>query len=339
MLATGGLCPDFGMPGVRAAASLASITIGACLAVAAWGALAQQPYPNRPLRLVVPLAPGGTTDILARTMSQHLAGPLGQPVVIENRSGAGGTVGSDVVAKSPPDGYTLLIISADTYTTNAVLYSSLPFDSRKDLKAISILAASPSLLTVHPSLPVKSVKELVALSRARPKDLNYGSGGTSGQLRMEFLKFNTGMIITNIPYKGSGPALIDQIAGHIHAGFFNMVATLPQVQAGKLRALLVTGPKRAEQLPAVPSTVELGIKGFDENVGYLMLLPGATPAAIVNRLNQDIVKVLHLPEVKGRLAAEGSEVVGSTTEQAQAVVERQIDQWAEVVKRAGIKLQ
>jgi len=303
-------------------------------------ALAQAPkYPVKPVRMLVGFAPGGATDIIARLLAPSLGESLGQTVVVENRSGAGGTVGTDVVAKSPADGYTLLIISADTYTTNAVLYTSLPFDSRKDLRPISILAASPSLLTVHPSLPVKSVKELVALSKARPKDLNYGSGGTAGQLRMELLKFNTGMIIQNIPYKGSGPALIDQIAGHVHVGFFNMVATLPQVQAGKLRALIVTGPRRVEQLPSVPSTVESGIKGFDQNVGYLMLLPSATPAAIVSRLNQDIVKVLNTPEVKGRLASEGSEVVGSTPEQAQAVVYSQIDQWVDVVKKTGIKLQ
>lgn len=317
-----------------AAAVLAAIALAPAAA-----AFAQQPYPNRPLRLIVPLAPGGTTDIMARTMSQHLAGPLGQPVVVENRSGAGGTVGSDFVAKSPPDGYTLLIISADTYTTNAVLYTNLPFDSRKDLRPISVLAASPSILTVHPSLPVKTVSQLVALSKARPKDLNYGSGGTSGVLRMELLKFNTGMNITNIPYKGSGPALIDQIAGHVHVGFFNLVATLPQVQAGKLRGLVVTGAKRFDKLPAVPSTVESGIKGFDENVGYLMLVPSATPGGIVVRLNADIVKVLNTPEVKGRLASEGSEVVGSTSEQATAVVNQQIDQWVDVVRKTGIKLQ
>ena len=327
------------MAGARAGSFLLKVTVGACLGSVALSGLAQQAYPNRPLRLIAPLAPGGTTDILARTMSQQLSGSLGQPVVVENRAGAGGTVGTDFVAKSPPDGYTLLIISADTYTTNAVLYTSLPFDSRKDLRPLSILAASPSLLTVHPSLPVKSVKELVALSKARPKDLNYGSGGTSGVLRMELLKFNTGMFITNIPYKGSGPALIDQIAGHVHVGFFNMVATLPQVQAGKLRGLVVTGSKRAEQLPGVPSTVESGIKGFDENVGYLMLVPSATPAAIVARLNGDIVKVLHLPEVKSRLASEGSEVVGSTSEQAVAVVNQLIDQWQDVVRKTGIKLQ
>ncbi len=316
------------------AAVLAAIALASATA-----ALAQQPYPNRPLRLIVPLAPGGTTDIMARTMSQQLAVPLGQPVVVENRSGAGGTVGTDFVAKSPPDGYTLLIISADTYTTNAVLYTNLPFDSRKDLKPLSVLAASPSILTVHPSLPVKSVSQLVALSKARPKDLNYGSGGTSGVLRMELLKFNTGMKITNIPYKGSGPALIDQIAGHVHAGFFNLVATLPQVQSGKLRGLVVTGPRRFDKLPDVPCTVESGIKGFDDNAGYLMLVQGATPAAIVARLNADIVKVLNVPEVKNRLAAEGSEVVGSSSEQATTVVNQQIDLWVDVVRKTGIKLQ
>ena len=326
------------MPGISATRVLRSLAVGAGLAALAAGAFAH-PYPNRPLRLIAPLAPGGTTDILARTMSQQLAGTLGQPVVVENRAGAGGTVGTDLVAKSPPDGYTLLIISADTYTTNAVLYANLPFDSRKDLKPLSILAASPSILTIHPSLPAKTVKELVALSKARPKELNYGSGGTSGVLRMELLKFNTGMAITNIPYKGSGPALIDLIAGHIHAGFFNLVATLPQVESGKLRGIVVTGSKRFEKLPSVPSTKESGIKGFDENVGYLMFVPGATPGPIVARLNADIEKVLNAPDVKKRLADEGSEVVGGTPEQASAVVLKLIDQWVDVVKRTGIKLQ
>jgi tripartite-type tricarboxylate transporter receptor subunit TctC len=194
-------------------------------------------------------------------------------------------------------------------------------------------------LTVHPSLPVKTVKELITLSKARPNDLNYGSGGTSGQLRMELLKFNTGMHITNIPYKGSGPALIDQIAGHVHVGFFNLVATAPYVVAGKLRGIVVTGSKRSNKLPAVPSTKESGVKGFDENVGYLMLAPGATPKEIVSRLNADIVKVLRGPEVSSRLVAEGSEVVGSTPEEAMAVVNAQLDQWADIVRRTGIKLQ
>jgi len=315
------------------------IVMGACLAVLACGALAQQSYPSRPVRMIVPLAPGGTTDIMARIVSTHLATALGQPVVPENRSGAGGVVGTEVVAKSPPDGYTILIISTDTYTTNAVIYNNLPYDSRKDLRALSMLGASPSMLTVHPSLPAKSVKELVALSRSKPKELNYGSGGSAGMLRMELLKFHTGMQATNIPYKGSGPALVDQVAGHTHVGFFNLVASAPFVDSGRLRGLVVSGSKRSERLPNVPSTVEAGIKGFDENVGYVMLAPSATPAPVVTRLNADIQKVLFMQEVKGRLAAEGSEVQSSTPDQAQTIVLKQIDQWVDVVKRTGIKLQ
>jgi tripartite-type tricarboxylate transporter receptor subunit TctC len=326
------------MPTISATRVLRNLAIGAVLAAAAASGLAQQ-YPNRPLRLIVPLAPGGTTDIMARIMSTHLATALGQPVVAENRAGAGGTVGTDIVAKSPPDGYTILIISTDTYTTNAVLYNKLPYDSRKDLRALSMLGASPSMLTVHPSLPAKNVKELVALSKAKPKELNYGSGGTAGMLRMELLKFHTGMHVTNIPYKGSGPALIDQVGGQTHVGFFNLVASAPFVDSGRLRGLVVSGAKRSERLPNVPSTKEAGIKGFDENVGYVMLAPSATPPAIVTRLNTDIQKVLFMQEVKGRLASEGSEVQASTPEEAQTIVLKQIDQWVEVVKRTGIKLQ
>lgn len=312
--------------------------IGACLATVALGALAQQPYPTRPIRLIIPLAPGGTTDITARTLAPQLAAGLGQPVVAENRSGAGGVVGSEVVAKSPPDGYTLLITSGDSYHVNAGLYAKLPFDSRKDLKPVTFLAASPNMLSVHPSLPVKSVRDLVALSKARPKDLNYGVGGTAGQLRMELLKINTGMIITNIPYKGSGPALVDLVAGHIHAGFFNLVASAPHVQSGRLRALMVSGVKRSDRLPEVPTAREIGIAGFDENAGYMILVPGATPADIVARLNRELVRALNSPEVKGRLAAEGSEVIGNAHEQAMAAFLRDNEQWADLIKRTGIKL-
>jgi tripartite-type tricarboxylate transporter receptor subunit TctC len=326
------------MASASAASLVSRVAIGICLAAMAAGAVAQQ-YPSRPVRMIVPLAPGGTTDIMARIMSTHMATVIGQPVVAENRAGAGGTVGTDLVAKSPPDGYTILIISTDTYTTNAVLYNKLPYDSRKDLRALSMLGASPSMLTVHPSLPAKNVKELVALSKSKPKELNYGSGGTAGMLRMELLKFHTGMQVTNIPYKGSGPALIDQVAGHTHVGFFNLVASAPFVDSGRLRGLVVSGDKRSDRLPNVPSTKEVGIKGFDENVGYVMMAPGATPAPVVTKLNADIQKVLFMQEVKGRLASEGSEVQSSTPEQAQAIVLKQIDQWVDVVKRTGIKLQ
>ena len=170
----------------------------------ALGAQAQQGYPNRPVRIINPLAPGGTTDITARTLAPQLSTLLGQPVVVENRTGAGGVVGAEYVAKSAPDGYTLLLMSGDSYNTNAALYPKLPFDARKDLQPVSLLAASPNMLSVHPSLPVKSVKELVALSKTRPKELNYGVGGTAGLIRMEMLKLDTGLMITNVPYKGSG---------------------------------------------------------------------------------------------------------------------------------------
>jgi tripartite-type tricarboxylate transporter receptor subunit TctC len=324
------------VPGIR---SFRNAAAGACLAALALTGHAQQAYPNRAVRLVIPLAPGGTTDILARTIGPPLAAGLGQPVVPENRGGAGGVIGTEVAAKAPPDGYTLLLISGDTYNTNALTYPKLPFDARKDLKPVTVLAASPSILTVHPALPVKTMGQLVALSKSHPKDLYYGVGGTSGQLRMELLKLNTGLAITNVPYKGSGPALVDLIAGHIQAGFFNLVATAPYVQSGRLRGLLVTGSKRSDRLPDVPLAREAGIKGFDENVGYLMLVPGATPAEIVSRLNRELVKVLNTPEVKGRLAAEGSEVIGSTPEQAAATFQRDLEQAAELVRRTGMKLQ
>jgi tripartite-type tricarboxylate transporter receptor subunit TctC len=315
------------------------VLAGACLAAFAPAALAQQPYPVKPVRLIAPLAPGGTTDITARLMAQQMTAGLGQTVIVENRSGAGGSVGTAFAAKLPPDGYNLLITSVDTYTINAAVYSKLGFDPYKDLLALSVLAASPSVLTIHPSVPAKSVKELVALSKKRPKDLNYGSGGTAGQLRMELLKLNTGLVITNIPYKGSGPALTDQVAGHVHAGFFNLVATLPHVQSGRLRALLVTGPKRSDRLPDVPCTVELKIGGFDENTGYVMMMPSGAPKDIVARLNQEIVRAVRSKEVSSRLASEGSEAIGSSVDEAVAVVHRSLKLWEDVVRRTGIRAQ
>lgn len=309
------------------------------IGLVAWAscAIAQSGYPNRLIRLIVPLAPGGTTDILARTMAPELSAGLGQSVVVENRGGAGGVVGSEVVAKAPADGYMMMLISGDTYYVNAGLYPKLPFDARKDLKPVSILAASPSMLAVHPSLPVKNIKELVALSKTRPQDLNYGVGGTSGQVRMEMLKINTGLMITNIPYKGSGAALVDLVAGHIHAGFFNIVATAPFVDSGRLRGLMVSGTKRSNRLPNLPTAKESGVPGFDENTAYVILVPGATPPDVVARLNREIVRTLNTSDVKGRLAAEGSEIIGSTPEQAMATFTHDMNQFAELIRRTGIK--
>ena len=314
---------------------------GACLAVAALFTVpaVAQPYPSKPIRLIVPLAPGGPSTILAHTMSQQLTPALGQSVIVDNRGGAGGLVGTEIAAKSPGDGYTMLLISASTYTINANIFAKVPFDPRKDLTPVSILAAGPSLVTVHPSVPVKTLKELIALDKARPKELNYGAGGTTGQLQMELLKLRTGMSTTHVPYKGAGPALNDQIAGHVQVSFLNVIATMPQVQGGKLRPLAVSGAKRLERLPNVPTLTESGVKGFEEISGHMIMVPGTTPKDIITRLNAEMVKAVRSPDVTARLAHEGAFVIGNTPEQAAAVVNKELQVWAEVIRAAKIPLQ
>ena len=218
-------------------------------------AAAQQSYPTKPIRLVVPLAPGGPSDILARSMSAAISPSLGQSVVVDNRTGAGGTIGTDIAAKSPPDGYTLLLVALATYTINANLYPKLPYDARKDLAPVIILAGAPYIFTAHPSLPVKTLKELMALAKARPGDLNYGSGGTGTgpQMAFELFKLKTGINIVHIPYKGTGPALTEHMAGQTQVGLYNMIAALPVVQSGRLRSLAVSGAKRQARLPDMPT--------------------------------------------------------------------------------------
>jgi tripartite-type tricarboxylate transporter receptor subunit TctC len=272
-------------------------------------------------------------------MAQKMTGGLGQPVVVDNRTGAGGTIGTDLAAKSPADGYTMLLIAAATYTINANLYPKLPFDPRKDLTPVSILAAAPYVLTVHPSLPAKSLKDLVALVKARAKDLNYGSGGTGTgpQMAMELLKLKTGMNLTHIPYKGTGPALTEQIAGQVQVGLFNMIAALPVVQSGRLRALAVSGAKRSTRLPNIPTIAESGVPGFEEVSGHMIMVPTATPKEIVARLHQEMIKALQSPEVKSRLEGEGADIIGNTPEQAAAIIRSDLEKWADVIRRTGIK--
>jgi len=324
--------------GKTASKSVALVTAGLALAIAAGVACAQQAYPVKPIRLIVPLAPGGPSDILARAMAQKLTESMKQTVVVDNRTGAGGTIGTDIAAKSPADGYNLLLIAVATYTINANLYKKLPFDARKDLAPVSVLAAAPYVLTVHPSLPVKTMKELIALAKARPQDLNYASGGTGTgpQMAFELVMLETGMKITHIPYKGTGPALIDMIAGQVQVANFNMIAAMPVVQSGRLRAIAVSGEKRYGKLPDVPTFAELGIKGFEVPTGHMIMVPSATPKDIVARLHQEAVKAVHSPDVKARLEAEGAEIVGNTPEQAAAIIRTELDKWAEVIRKSGI---
>ena len=314
----------------------------ACITVAGFtsaGAVhAQTHYPAKPIRLIVPLAPGGPSDILARTMAVKLTESLKQAVVVDNRTGAGGTIGTDLAAKSPPDGYTLLLVASATYAINANIYAKLPYDSRKDLFPVSILAAAPYVLCVHPSLPVKSFKEFAALAKARSGQLNYGSGGTGTgpQMAFELMKLRAGLDIVHIPYKGTGPAMTEQIAGQVQVGLFNLIAGMPVVQSGRLRGLAVTGVKRATRLPELPTFTEVGVAGLEDMGGHAMWLPTGVSKEIVARLHQEMVRAVQSPEVKARLEAEGAEIIANTPEQAAAIIRTDLDKWGEVVRKSGI---
>ena len=325
---------------LRNRSSLACV-LGACLIASATGAVAQEKFPVKPIRLIVPLAPGGPSDILARSMAQVVSPALGQSVVVDNRTGAGGTIGIDIAAKSPPDGHTILLVALATYTITANLYSKLPYDPRKDLQPVIILAGAPYILTVHPSLPAKSLKDLIALAKARPKELNYASGGTGTgpQMAFELLKLKTGMSIVHIPYKGTGPALSEQMAGQVQVGLFNMIAALPVVRAGKLRGLAVSGAKRSAMLPDMPTIGESGIEGFEEVGGHMIMAPGGVPKDIIARLHREFAKALQNPDVLARLKSEGAEVFATPPDQAAVAIRKELDKWAEVIKRSGIKVE
>lgn len=300
---------------------------------------AQSNYPVKPIRLVVPLAPGGPSDILARAMAVKMTEGLKQTVVVDNRTGAGGVIGTDIAAKSPPDGYTLLLVAAATFTINANIYSKLPYDPRKDLFPVSILAAAPYVLCVHPALPVKTFKEFAAFVKARPGQLNYGSGGTGTgpQMAFELLKLRAGFDIVHIPYKGTGPAMTEQIAGQVQVGLFNLIAGMQVVQTGRLRGLAVSGVKRATRLPELPTFAESGVQGLEDVGGHAMWLPGGVNKDIVARLHSEMVRAVNSPDVRPRLEAEGAEIIANTPEQAAAVIRADLEKWAEVVKRTGIR--
>jgi tripartite-type tricarboxylate transporter receptor subunit TctC len=314
-----------------AMAMIALVGLGAAVSFA-------QQFPSKPIRLIVPLAAGGPSDIMARTLALKMGENLRQSVVVDNRAGAGGSVGADLAAKSPADGYTMLLIS-NSYAINASLYPKLPYDTLKDLTGVSMLASAPYIMTVHPSLPVKSMKELVALAKAKPGQLNYASGGsgTGPHMAMELLKLNAGISLVHIPYKGAGPALIDAIAGHVQALPVNIVAGLPHVKSGKLKVLAVTSEQRSAVLPEVPTVSETVVRGFDEGGQHGILVPSGTPREIIARLHQEIVKVLQSPDVSERLRSEGAAVVGNTPDQYNEQLRADVAKWAKVIKVSGIR--
>ena len=304
---------------------------------AAPAAIAQQ-YPTGPMRIVVPFTPGGGTDILARLIAQKLNESWGQPVVVENRPGASGTVGTAFVAKAAGDGHTLLIVPAG-YAGNPGLYKKLPYDHTRDLAPISRLASGPLTLVVHPSLPAKSVKELIVLAKSRPGEINFGSSGagTLPHLSAELFNSMSGISMVHIPYKGAGAAVTDVMAGRVPVYFMNILQSVSLIKAGRLRALGVTTPERTPIAPDIPAIAEAGLKGFDMTNWYGMLAPAATQREVIARLGAEVTRILRLPELRNRLADDGMTVDASTPEQFAEFLTRETAKFTRIIETAGIK--
>lgn len=301
------------------------------------GSSTAQDYPNRPVKIVVPLATGGTADILARMVSNDLAARLGKAVLVENRTGGGGHIGAEFVAKAPADGYTLLSAGIPQ-AIGMSLYKDLSYDMARDLIAITQGITAPSVIVVHPSLPVKSMKDLIALAKARPGKLNFGANtGSPNHLAIELLNVSNNLKIVHVPYKGAGPVVTDVMAGHIELASLGLPPALPMVQAGRLRAIAQTGTSRSVHLPDLPTVAESGVPGYNVTSWYGFFAPARTPAAIIAKLNTDMVAVLKMPEVSKRLAALGADVAPTTAEEFGRIVRDEIQKWAKVVKASGAK--
>lgn len=310
------------------------------LAVVLFGvpAMAQQ-YPVKPVRMVVPSAPGSGPDLIARVVAQKLTEALGRSVVTDPRPGAGGSLGADIVAKSPADGYTLIMGSAGSHSVNSALYPKLSYDAVKDFAPISLVSTAPNILIVHPSLPVKTVKDLVALAKAKPGELTFGSGGNgstahlSGELFRVLAKAN----MVHVPFKGAPAAAIGVMTGEISMGIINLPPALPHVKSGKLKALGVSTEKRSSAVPDIPTIAEAGLPGYEAGTWYGLLAPAGTPNDILVRLNTELVKGLRSDDMKKRIAAEGGDIVGSTPEEFTVVIKRDIEKWTRVVNASGAK--
>lgn len=335
-------------PGPRAARGLRDGFAAALLAVTAGGfctagiAATQAPaaFPTKPIRVIVPQSAGGSTDLAARVVMQRVSDALGQPIVIDNRPGAGSLNGTETVAKAVPDGYTLLSVAA-SFSINPSLHEKLPFDPVRDFTPITRLCALPHILVVHPTVPVKSVKELIALAKAKPGELNYASSGvaTSTHLAAELFRHMTGTDMVQVPFKGGAPGMIGLLSGQVQLYFATISTALPHVKSGKLRALAVTTAKRSLVAPEFPTIAEAGVPGYEHASWVGLLAPAKAPPAIVTRLHAESVKVVNTPEVRTLLLREGLEPVGDTPQEFAALIKFEIAKWMKVVKAAGIKPQ
>jgi tripartite-type tricarboxylate transporter receptor subunit TctC len=296
-----------------------------------------QSYPSKTVRMVVPFAAGGNTDIIARVYAPKMAEALGQQIIIDNRGGAGGTIGTEMAARAAPDGYTLLMVSAG-HTINPAMIKKLPYDSIKDFTPIGVVADVPTAFVVHPSLPAKSLKEFIAIAKSRPGEIFYSTAGrgTVGHLSAELLNSMAKIKLTAVHYKGSGPSMIDLVGGHVQMQFPSMPAAVQHVSTGKLRMIAQTGETRSGAAPTVPTMQESGLKGFVVSSGFAMFAPAGTPRSIIDRVHGALVKALNDPAVKGSLAKQGAEVVAGTPAQHDAFNKAEIARWIKVVKDAGI---
>lgn len=311
-------------------------SIGLLLAAMVACGAAAQSYPSKPIRVIVGQAPGGATDIVSRALAQKLTDGLGQTVVIDNRSGAAGSIGSAIAASAAPDGYTALIISS-TYTINPSLYKKLPFDPVRDLQPVTLIASSPFLLMVHPSIAAKTPRELIAVAKTRKLTFASGGIGSSGHLAAELFSSMAGIEMTHVPYKGAGPALIDTLGGQVNMIMSSIVSGMPYAKAGRLRALAITTRTRSPALPELPTISESALPGYDFSSWYGLMVPAGTPQPVIARLHDETVKALKLPDLQQRLASEGCDAVGSTPEQLAAYIKTEMARWAKVVKASGMQ--
>src|SRR5688572_8675091 len=315
------------------------LTSACCLWAIAVVAIAQ-PYPAKPVRLIVGPGPGSGTDVVARAIALRLTERVGQSVLVDNRVGAGGTIAVATVAKSPPDGYTLLFVSG-SLVIHPAIYRKLPYDVERDLVPIALVGVVPQVLVVHPSLPAKNMREFVALAKKRPGQINYGSGGvgSTGHLAGELLQSSAGIQLVHVPYKGAGPAAVDVTAGQIQGLFTSAVNALQHARTGRVRMVGVTTAKRAAAIPEVPTFAESGVPGYELMTWYGVLAPTGTPRAVVDRVNQEVAAVIKLPDVQSRLVADGVEPSGSSPEEFAAMIKRELARIAKIIKTAGIQVE
>ena len=314
-------------------------SIFAVVVTAATCAASAQGYPAKPIRLIVPSTPGGSVDTLARTVGPRLAEKWGQQVIVDNRSGAGGAIAGELVAKSPPDGYTLLVGTVASLATNVSLQKKLPYDPAKDFAPVTLLATQNLMLLVHPSLPVKSVKDLTALAKKQPGSLSFSSAGngTGGHLSGELYKMLAGVNLLHVPYKGVAPAMIDVVSGQVTMTFASILSGAQQVRTGRLRALAVTGARRSPAVSDLPTMMEAGVANYESATWYGIVAPAGTPADIINRLNGEITTILKGQEMNDRLTKEGADPVGNTPSEFARHIQTEIEKWRKVIRAAGIE--